>query len=82
MTFGHEFNQKLEGVKLPNNLPNPTFGRVYPIPCGIYKYNLPTYPHTHTRYHKIILSSHIHPPFKISGLETVWHCRGWEWGLG
>jgi hypothetical protein len=47
MTFGHEFNQKLEGVKLPNNLPNPTFGRVYPIPCGIYKYNLPTYPHTH-----------------------------------
>ena len=37
MTFGHEFNQKLEGVKLPNNLPNSTFGRVYPIPCGIYK---------------------------------------------
>jgi hypothetical protein len=34
MTFGHEFNQKLEGVKLPNNLPNSTFGRVYPIPWG------------------------------------------------
>ena len=64
MTFGHEFNQKLEGVKLPNNLPNSTFGRVYPIPCGYINTTYPRTPHTHTTYHKIILSSHIHPPFQ------------------
>ena len=50
MTFGHEFNQKLEGVKLPNSLPNSTFGRVYPIPWG---YINATYPRTpvHITYH-------------------------------
>ena len=85
MTFGHEFNQKLEGVKLPNNLPNSTFGRVYPIPWG---YINTTYPRTpiHITYHRKIIKWYyprtFTPAFKISGLETVWHCRGWEWGLG
>ena len=50
MTFGHEFNQKLEGVKLPNNLPNSTFGRVYPIPCGYINTTYPRTPHTHTQH--------------------------------
>ena len=49
MTFGHEFNQKLEGVKLPNNLPNSTLWEGLSNPLWIYKYNLPTYP-SHTQH--------------------------------
>ena len=65
MTFGHDFNQKLKGVKLPNNHQNLIFGNLFlgeglSNPFGIYEY-IPAYPHTHIIYLSLIHS----PPWPV-----------------